>query len=258
MTDFANILFAGPCNRFCPFCIGRSLPERVTKSNLDVFPPRNLNAFVDEVNRRKIRQIVFTGTNTDPQLYRHERELLDLLRRRITTKATYSLHTNGVLALKKLETYSLYDKVCLSFPSFDPQTYGKMMGVNRPPDLAEIARISRSALKISCLVNEHNRHEVPEFLARCEALGIERVVLRFVFGSVQRANPLAHLSPVRRYRNNPVYDLHGMEVTVWTFDTAESTSLNLFADGTLGSSYLLTENFVESSRAPGPHPRSRC
>lgn len=258
MTDFANILFAGPCNRFCPFCIGKALPSRVTESNLELFPPRNLNSFIDEVNRRGIRQIVFTGTNTDPQLYRFERELLQLLRGEISAEATYSLHTNGVLALKKLETYNLYDKVCLSFPSFEPRTYGKMMGVSRPPDLAEIKRRGRPALKISCLTNEHNRQEVPEFLSRCESLGIERVVLRFEFGAVEREDPLAHLTPVRLYRNNPVYDINGMEVTVWTFDTAESTSLNLFADGTLGSSYLLTENFVESSRAPWPHLRSQC
>jgi hypothetical protein len=33
-----------------------------------------------------------------------------------------------------------------------------------------------------------------------------------------------------------------MEVTYWDFDTTTSSSINLFADGTLGASYLLTAN----------------
>ena len=35
MPDFANILFAGPCNRTCPFCIGKAMPGRVNVDNLD-------------------------------------------------------------------------------------------------------------------------------------------------------------------------------------------------------------------------------
>ena len=38
-VDFANILFAGPCNRWCPDCIGHHLPARVNRSNLEQFPP---------------------------------------------------------------------------------------------------------------------------------------------------------------------------------------------------------------------------
>jgi MoaA/NifB/PqqE/SkfB family radical SAM enzyme len=239
--DFANILFGGPCNRACPFCIGQSLPERVRASNLNLYPPRNLDAFIDEVNREGVRHIVFTGTTTDPQLYRHEARLLETLRARIVTHADYSLHSNGVLALKKRDTLLLYDKVCLSFPSFVPSTYGKMMGVSRPPDLGAIAALLGARLKVSCVVNEHNAAEVPDFLKSCQELGIARVVLRFLFGDPRRWELLPGRSPARRFRNNPVYDLEGMEVTVWEFESCESTSLNLFADGTLGRSYRLTE-----------------
>ena len=35
--------------------------------------------------------------------------------------------------------------------------------------------------------------------------------------------------------------LSGIEVTLWSFEAATCRSLNLFADGTPGTSYLLTE-----------------
>ena len=90
MPDFANILFAGPCNRACPFCIGKHVSPEANVGNLDTYPPRGLEAFVDVVNRERIGQIVMTGTTTDPQLYRHEGRLLALLRERLHPHARLS------------------------------------------------------------------------------------------------------------------------------------------------------------------------
>lgn len=238
--DFANILFGGPCNRRCPFCIGQQLPERVRANNLRLFPPRNLDRFVEEVNARGIRQIVFTGTTTDPQLYRHEARLLALLRERIPG-ATYSLHTNGVLALKKLGTFNLYDKACISFPSFQSDTYATLMGSPKVPDLAEIIRRATIPIKVSCILTHANIAELDTFLQRCHNVGVERLVLRRLLGETRDWPVLPGREPCSVYRGNAVYDWDGMEVTYWNFDTSESTSLNLFADGTLGSSYLLTQ-----------------
>jgi len=240
-VDFANILFAGPCNRFCPFCIGRRLPDRVNINNLDRFPPRNLDRFIGEVNRLDIRQIVFTGTVTDPQLYRHEAKLLHLLRSRVTTGAQVSLHTNGVLALKKMNTFNQYDKACISFPSFSPATYERMMGSRRVPDLEGILTRSRIPIKVSCVIDEHNVGENDSLLNRCKEIGVPRIVLRKLYGDARDWPVLRGLPVKAHYRNNPVYDLDGMEVTYWRFDQTTSTSISLFADGTLGTSYLLAE-----------------
>jgi MoaA/NifB/PqqE/SkfB family radical SAM enzyme len=180
--DFANILFGGPCNRDCPFCIGKAMPERVNASNLADFPPRNIDDFVAQVNRLQIRQIVFTGTTTDPQLYRHEAELLAFLRARITAGAAYSVHTNGVLALRKIDVFNAYDKACISFPSFCPVTYAKMMGSARVPDLEAIIARARIPVKVSCVINEENITEIDQFLRRCRDIGVRRVVLRRLYG----------------------------------------------------------------------------
>ena len=241
MYDFANLLFAGPCNRRCPFCIGKQVPAWANRPNLDVFPPRGIEAFVAAVNQHRIPAIVFTGTTSDPQLYRHEGELLAYLRARLHPAARFAVHTNGAHTLDRLAIFNRYDSASLSLPTLDPDIYRKMMGSRDVPDLPTILEAARIPIKISAVVSEHNLRDLRSFMERCRALGVRRFVVRRLFGDPRRWPVLPELAPVRFHRNNPVYDLGGMEVTVWNFDQASSRSINLFADGTLGSEYLLTE-----------------
>jgi len=242
--DFANILFAGPCNRACPWCIGRKLPARVNESNLDLWPLRSLDSFIAKVNDERVPEIVFTGTVTDPHLYRYEGELIEELRRRLHPAARISVHTNGVLSLKKLAVFNLYDRAAISFPSFEPRIYDKLMGSRHVPDLARILDRAAIPVKVSAVVNEHNEPGVEEFLERCRAIGVQRLVLRRLFSEGADTRPwpsFGGLHPAGQYRGNPVMDFSGMEVTLWSFEASTCRSLNLFADGTLGTSYLLTE-----------------
>lgn len=247
--DFANILFAGPCNLRCPYCIGRQVNPALNRNNLNEFPLRNLDRFVGLVRQHGVREVVFTGTTTDPQLYHHQARLLGWLRNhlpppfrgRVGEGVHYSLHTNGQLALRKMEVFNQYDRVCISFPSFKADLYHKLMGSPRVPDLAEIMRQAQVPVKISCVINEHNHSELTEFLDRCGAIGIKRVVLRQLYGDPRRWSLPPKLSFKSVYRHNPVYDYHGMEVTYWRFDQTASTSLNLFSDGTISRQYLLTQ-----------------
>ena len=240
-VDFANVLFAGPCNRACYYCIGRQLPDRVNAPNLRAFPPGGLDAFIEACNRLRVRQIVFTGTTSDPQMYAHEAELLGLLRERLDPGAQFSVHTNGVLALRKLEVFNQYDRACVSIPSFDPDIYQLHTGSARVPDLAGIVSASRIPVKVSCVLDEHNAGDIVPFLRRCREIGIARVVFRKLYGDTREWPVPDALQPRGLYHGNRVYDSGGVEVTFWDFDVATSTSLNLFADGTLGSSYLLAD-----------------
>lgn len=241
MYDFANILFAGPCNARCPFCIGRQIDPRLSVNNLREFPPRNLDRFIELILAHAIQQIVFTGTTTDPQLYRHEAQLLDHLRQRLPPDTQISLHTNGRVALKKWETFNRYDRVCVSFPTFDPIVYEKMMGVRGVPDLAQIIARARIPVKVSAVINEHNRAEIPAFLARCHAIGLRRIVLRRLYRDTRAWDIPTDWHLRGNYRRNPVYDYHGLEVTLWDFDQCECQSINLFSNGTLSADYLLAQ-----------------
>ena len=264
--DFANILFAGPCNLRCPYCIGQQIDSMLSRNNLKEFPLRNLEKFVNLLRQHRITEVVFTGTTTDPQLYRHEARLLTWLRQQLppsndehgimndelppdssfiihhsSSNARYSLHTNGQLALRKMAVFNQYDRVCVSFPSFNPETYRKMMGSSRVPDLAEIVRQAEVPVKVSAVINEHNVGEVDEFLERCGEIGIKRLVFRRLYGDTREWPILGNLAQKSTYRHNPVYDYHGMEVTYWGFDKSSSTSLNLFSDGTISGKYLLAQ-----------------
>ena len=146
MYEFANLLFAGPCNRACPFCVGKQLPARANLPNLDVFPPRGLDAFVEAVNRHRIPDVVFTGTTSDPQLYAFEAELLGELRRRLHPGTRLSLHTNGARVQKRLSIFNRYDRACISLPTFSPRTYEKMMGRGLIPDLTRQPRLHLARL----------------------------------------------------------------------------------------------------------------
>lgn len=252
--DFANILFAGPCNRRCPFCIGEQLPDHVNIDNRDVWPLRGIDAFVEAVNAARIPNVVFTGTVTDPHLYRHEGRLLDWLREVLHDGVRFSIHTNGVLTLKKLDVFDRYDRACISFPSFEPETYEAMMGSRRVPDLARIIAEASIPVKVSCVINEHNVDALDAFVARCQSIGVERLVVRKLFGETRQWDVLGHLPVVRHFRGNPVMDCDGMEVTYWDFDEATCKSINLFADGTLGRAYLLTDTAQFRGRAPSPAP----
>ena len=241
MYDFANILFAGPCNRACPWCIGKLLPVSANADNLRAYPPAGVDGFIEAVNRERIHQIVFTGTISDPQLYRHEARLLASLRERLHPAARFSVHTNGVLALKKIDVFNQYDRACISFPSFNAATYERLMASRQVPDLAAIVRAARIPVKISCVVNEHNVEEIDDFIAECHRIGIRRLVFRKLYGDTRPWNILQGLPVTNMFKGNPVRDYRGMEITSWDFDRSECRSINLFPDGTLGSSYLLTQ-----------------
>lgn len=243
--DFANILFAGPCNRSCPFCIGKDLPDSANAYNLDIFPPRNWEQFVEQIKKYSIKELVFTGTTTDPHLYRYEAELLALAREALSS-IQISIHTNAVLSLKKFSTFNSYDRTCISLPTLNPVVYQKMMGNPRVPNLEEILRKATIPVKISCIINEHNIGELNVYLDQLSALGVKRVVLRRLHGDTRNWNILTNYVATTSYRNNPVYTVAGMEVTWWNFNETTSRSINLFADGTIGSDYLLTNAYIAS------------
>jgi pyruvate-formate lyase-activating enzyme len=238
---FANILFSGPCNQRCPCCIGRQIDPALNRDNLAVFPLHNQREFVALLDQYNIRQVTLTGTNTDPQLYRHQVRLINSLHEAIPG-VQISLHTNGQRALVKMDVFNLYDRVTISVPSFDPHTFFKMTGVRTMPDLDAILCRARIPVKISCVLGQDNVDQVPAFLAQCRRLGIRRVAFREQFGNPIPWQPPSTLKRVGTFHNNPVYDDGGIQVTYWNFDRATTSSLNLFADGSISTAYLLARH----------------
>jgi len=57
---FANILLSGPCNARCPFCIGKLLDDKKNHHNLDVFPLKHIDTFLQTLIDHDITEISFT------------------------------------------------------------------------------------------------------------------------------------------------------------------------------------------------------
>lgn len=244
--EFGNILFGGPCNQKCVFCVGQQLPAEMSPRNHRQWPLKNIGGFIDAMNATKTKRVILSGTTTDPQLYKYEGQLVDFLRDNIQN-SHLSLHTNGILALQKLDVFNKYDTATLSINSFNPTTFRRIHGVSSMPDLQTIVAVSTPTLKLSCVLTPDNVSEVESYITTAAEMGIRRIALRRVLdvkrGSQRVPIPsvLQNFEITRMHCGNPVYEIDGVEVTFWTFDETTGQSLNLFADGTLSTQYLLSE-----------------
>ena len=119
------------------------------------------------------------------------------------------------------------------------------MGVPNPPDLKEILRQAAIPVKISCVLTGDNAGEIDEFLERCQKLGVQRLVLRKLYGERRTWEMLFPgilcLDRKGEHRGNPIFNYRGMEVTLWDFEQTESTSINLFSNGLISEQYLLSK-----------------
>lgn len=244
MFHFANLLFAGQCNARCYFCVGHQIDLRRVPPNLAEYPPHGLGRFLELIREHSIPEVVLTGINTDPLLYRPLDRLLETLRRELPAGVRLGLHTNGRLALTRMDLVRRCDKVCLSLPSFDPAVYRAVMGVPGPPDVERIQALSGLPLKLSCVVVEQNRDQVESYLQRCRDLDIRRVVLRKLLGERRSWSELLPGNwdrPAREHLGCPVFDIDGLEVTLWDFSRTQAKSVNLFSHGEITEKYLLME-----------------
>ncbi|CAF0857721.1 unnamed protein product [Adineta steineri] len=239
--EFGNILFSGPCNQKCPFCIGHQLLK--TPNNLRKEKLENLDKFISLIEQSKTSKIILTGTRTDPQLYKYEDKLIERLRHDLPN-VHLSIHTNGLLAIPKMKTFRQYDSCTMSINSFQPETYRKLHGVKQVPNLKTIMKeASNVPIKLSCVLTEDNINQVEEYLHIAKELGIKRVALRHIYDDSRRwpIRAFQNKQPIKYHQSNPVYDFDGLQVTHWIFDSTSGRSLNLFSDGTLSDEYLLTK-----------------
>lgn len=245
MNKFANILFAGPCNAFCPNCIGKQIDSSLSVNNLNTRPLKNLDTFINTLNKTNIKEISLTWTITDPLLYTHQEELIECLRNNIPW-SKLSIHTNWRLIKKMPNIFNLYDRAAISIPSFHDDIYQILMGTKGIPNIENIIKLSHIPIKISTLITDINRHDTKNFIELCHQKWVKRLVLRKLFWEKRLLHNLIDIDSIPitytwSFMHNSVYDYNEMEVTLWEFESTENICYNLFSDWTISDTYILQE-----------------
>ncbi len=249
---FGNLHFSGVCNRACYFCIGQHMMGLDPVNNLDTWPLNNIGEFVRHCKEKGVKEINLTGSDTDPLLYLHLDKLCAYLREQIPD-VILGIRTNGVLALRRIEDWKLFDKGSISITSFDPELYKKTMGCGSPPDLKSIlavdCKLSRN-LKINIvlcpeILGAAHNCDLLKTLTTLHGLGIRRVNLREPYGQPHIGDPLAQLGYEKTGERlgMPFYNLLGMDITYWDVHYVEVESINLYANGVVSLTYPVTQGY---------------
>lgn len=239
--NFANIHLSGPCNRSCYFCIGQHMMALDPFNNLDTWPLENLDTFITMCYAHHVQEVNLTGSNTDPLLYKHIPELVDELRFKIPG-VRLGLRTNGVLAVKKIDLFRMFDKASISITSFNPEVYKLTMGQGEPPDLDTIMELAPEVeLKVNLVLCPELLHgDLYKSLDELAYLGVRKVNLREPYGQPHIGDPLAKRTPKGHLFGMPIYNWKGMSVMYWDVHFVEVESVNLYANGVVSETYPVT------------------
>lgn len=219
-------------------------------NNLDTWPLKNFDEFVQTCHEKGVSEINITGTNTDPLLFTHSKELRAVLDAEFP-ELLFGLRTNGVLALARPDLWELYDKASITVCSFNPDVYKQMMGRGKAPDVAKILAMSEhmKSVKLNVVLGPENtagRTHTPDAdvyntLKHAADLGVKRVNLREPYGQPHVGDPLAgKYEQIKTTLGMPTYDFEGVEVTWWDVHYVEVESVNLYASGKVSLTYPIT------------------
>jgi hypothetical protein len=213
-------------------------------NNLDTFPLKNLDGFVKECLKHSVEEINVTGSNTDPLLYKHMFRLKQYLLQHIPN-LRFGIRCNGVLALQRFDVWSLFDKGSISITTMNPELYIKTMGQGNVPDIAKIVDLSPfNSIKANVVlcpetVSGGDIFNTIEMLIDC---GIKTINLREPYGQPHIGNPIrGAYCRVEDVFGMPCYVTRGTTITYWDVHYVEVESVNLYANGTVSTTYPITK-----------------
>jgi MoaA/NifB/PqqE/SkfB family radical SAM enzyme len=176
-------------------------------------------------------------------LYKYERNLINYIKNKLETNTNLSLHTNGILALEKIDIFNSYDKASISLPSFNLKTYEIITKTRKKPNIKKIIKKSKIPLKLSMLITHYNIKEIPDYIKKSSELGIKRIAVRKLKGR-EKYYPIEKMDPFYKYKQKKeifgwsVYNISSIEVTICDFTKSKSRGLFLFSDGRLGNNLV--------------------
>lgn len=240
---FGNIHLSGPCNRSCYFCIGQHMMALDPLNNLNEWPLKNINLFVDECVERGITEINLTGSDTDPSLYQHTKKLKEYLLQRIPN-LRFGLRTNAALVDSKI--WNLFDKISISITSLNPEIYKKTMGQGSVPNIKRIMfdnnlyppKAKDIKANVVLCPETVTTGDVEQTVLKLAEYGVKRINVREPYGQPHIGDPfIDKLDRVEDVFGMPTYKIGGALVTYWDVHYVEVESVNLYANGNVSVDY---------------------
>lgn len=241
---FGNIHLSGPCNRACYFCIGQHMMALDPLNNLDTWPLKNIDLFVDECHEHGITEINVTGSNTDPLLYKHTKELREYLDKHIPN-LRLGLRTNG--AVLRPEIWQYYDKGSISLTTFDKELYQKTMGCGSPPNIRRLLEINRGKdIKVNVVMCPETVEsgDIMKTIDQLGRLDVPQINVREPYGQPHIGDPFkGKLHAGSLVFGQPTYGLEKAftRVTYWDVHYVEVESVNLYANGEVSTTYPVSK-----------------
>jgi len=206
------------------------------KPNIDYYTGNatfhNLEKFLDKVNTNKIRYISISGVHGDPCQANNINNLIEYIRDN-NKNLTISLHTNA-LHPQSTEIINQCDKATITYPSFIPYVYKDIMRVPYFFDIKKSIKKYKTPIKLSMLLpSTCTPALLDHYIYSCRGIGVKRIVLRQIMGEEPLMFPYRMLKPyyARNFKNNKVYDVDGVEVTIWDWEKTSITGLYLMPNG---------------------------
>lgn len=268
INRYGEILFLGPCNYSCYYCLQNEMTKlKEEKENqLNVFYEKwnNFNKFLDTCKREKIDKIYLSSTCTDPLLYKYLDELINKIK---SENFKIGIRTNGLLATEKMNAINeLDEEISFSVNSFNEDTNYKITKNNRVLDYDSIFKgleKSDKKCRVSIVVNKYNYMEIPEMVKKLsEYKCISYVQLRKIYKYYEdnkRNEEEEDFEYVKNWLNenaniaesyfeSKVYNYKNLKVSLWenVFSKNSVQSINYYTNGIISEHNLLIPIYEES------------
>jgi len=239
---FGNVHLSGPCNRSCYFCIGQHMMALDPLNVLDTWPLAGIDEFIAQCRAQQVKAVYVTGTNTDPLLFRHTRELVDALQ---ILAVPIGVRTNGVAFGVHRDRWDAYDVASLTICSVDQAVNRKMMG-GACPNYPEILASKRD-IKVNIVLGpEQNLRDLESTLNTIACFGPRRVNFREPYGQPHVGDPMLGKPVDHHVHGMPVYQWGPLEVCYWDVHYCEVESVNLYASGRVSLTYPITKGHADN------------
>ena len=260
--DYGEILFVGPCNFKCFYCLGHEMAEsakEVRMLNTHFYEWNNFNEWLTFLKDHNAPKIYLSSTNSEPLMYKYLDELIDFLQD--THGFKVGIRTNASLGTELCN--KLNGSVSLSLQSLNPETFKKITGVDLNFDFMQnLDSIKNKSVRVTIVVNRYNYKEVFDMIHQLKGHNVKYIQLRQcykyydtditedvnVFNYV--INKLEGYKHIGNFNESEIYDVDGQEVSVWrtVFKKSSIRSSNFFTNGLITGNNLLVEGYNDYQR----------